>query len=236
MNPQRSVEFHRVREFEVLGLRELKTGQLLSQGLFGCGGLAPFSAVKSWQSHQNIAKIAQFENPPKIQKLWSWLILKAYSSWLEPNVMMSFKPWNRSSGLALCTAIGALQPLGISQVLEPSLPYIHYHSVIYFPQFPSYFWNWESLRRRIFKFWDVFFFLSFETSNAYNSPTPGPLGVNASVPTLAAALPADVFHDARTQRPTVDSTTRRPSSGFCGKTGIDLNNFWGSLHFWGSLF
>ena len=51
------------------------------------------------------------------------------------------------------------------------------------------------------------FFLSFETSNAYNSPTPGPLGVNASVPTLAAALPADVFHDARTQRPTVDSLT-----------------------------
>ena len=71
--PQRSVEFHPVREFEVLGLRELKTGQLLSQGLFGCGGLAPFSAVKSWQSHQNIAKIAQFENPPKIQKLWSWV-------------------------------------------------------------------------------------------------------------------------------------------------------------------
>lgn len=175
-----------------------------------CGGTSCEKLAKS-SEHRKSRSVWK---PAKDQKLWSWLILKAYSSWLEPNVMMSFKPWHRSSGLALCTAIGALQPLGISQFLEPSLPYIHYHSVIYFPQFPSYFWNWESLRCRISKFWDVFFFLSFETSNAYNSPTPGPLGVNASVPTLAAALPADVFHDARTQRPTVDSSTRRPSSGF----------------------
>ncbi len=126
---------------------------------FSAGEKAGKKLAKSSDRKKSLG--LKFENPPKIKGVVVLVGTPSLAAWNPMSWRVSSRcdivKTTRSSGLALCTAIGVLQPLGLwlgrpglcknyQSLNSSNHPYIH----------PSIFLNslhiseWESLRCRIF--------------------------------------------------------------------------------------